>query len=626
MKYELFEYKLVLVEGIEELKKYFPKIPSEKIDELLALDPTYNPEKNTVGMYGRWIVQMYWNSITNADRMEKYKKFIAMYPNGIHPITGQEIKEPDMKPEIKDEDLYKVPILLSNYTKYKSKLNKPITSYKSLGELTSEISPLMSSGITASKVAQESLNVIKEAIVDGFNVIFNNTKWLIGIPETYASSSHFKEPVSHWCTAYPERYKEYMRDYGGKYYILLNKNTGELFQFHFESNQFMNKHDNRIDLERFFNTYNDVKRFFISYGNNIGIPAIQFNKFLNVESKYNNSMLSSLSREINKNSKYDANFSRDIVNNKKFWRDLFKNYVQNYSNSIHKFKKFINEYIYNNHEFQEENFDFSIINNLQQNERNNLIKEYPLAFSSIKSYDNSNIEQIYQLIYIDRYLDINKILSTENIKKFNEDNLKELKSIIVKTARQNPDDTKIITFGVLESLNSEFLTDIIQFWNEPLKLFNSIYLKLRYMNDGSKIFKKTIDILNTSLEKFSDRNLTSDNEYELSIDKDSLKKLIKHLSDKAYNELISLFGISNRLDYSVLQILLQKANKNIQRMLLKSKNLDSLYFIDNIDPSIQKEMIDKNKFNIKYIKNLDKNVKKYALQKYPELKDFIRGI
>ena len=48
MRYELFEGKLFLVEGIEEFKKYFPKIPSEKIDELLALDPTFNPEKDSV--------------------------------------------------------------------------------------------------------------------------------------------------------------------------------------------------------------------------------------------------------------------------------------------------------------------------------------------------------------------------------------------------------------------------------------------------------------------------------------------------------------------------------------------------------------------------------------------------
>ena len=60
--------------------------------------------------------------------------------------------------------------------------------------------------------------------------------------------------------------------------------------------------------------------------------------------------------------------------------------------------------------------------------------------------------------------------------------------------------------------------------------------------------------------------------------------------------------------------------------MLLNKNVAYLSFVDNIDPSIQIQMIKKNKFNVRYIKNLNKQIKDTILKVYPELKDFIRGI
>lgn len=629
MRYEIFENKLYLIEGIEELKKYFPKIPSEKIDELVKLDPTYNPEKNSVGVYGRWIVQMYWNSITNADTLEKYNKFIAMYPDRKHPKTGQEILPPKIKPEIKDEDLYKVPGLLSNYIKYKSKLKK-INDYNSLGELSADISPLLSRGITASKAAEQSLTVIKEAIVDGFNVIFNDNKWLIGIPETYSSSAHFQEPITDWCTAYPKMYRYYMENYGGKYFILMNKKTGDLYQFHFESNQFKDRNDKDVGLNGFLSYNPDVRKFFASYAAKNNVPSIMFNAEINPEGKYSQKILDSLALYLNENENYNARLPAKISGNEKFWQDLFKIYITKYSSTLNNFKTFMEKYIRG--DTNQSRFigkAFNIINNLIKQERDNLLFYYPASFSYIKTYYDSDIEDLYKFISSESFSGGEKVrqaLKKDNIKKFNENNIKTLKEIIEKTSQQHPSESFIITNGVIELLDKDYLVDVMVNWNNPIYVFDTLYRRVGITED-SKELKDLIKLLNSAFERASDMKLF-DNLVEASvgIDDQSIKILVNKLSDKAYDEFLKLFNIkNNNIHSNSLYLLLKRANKETQKMLF-NKNVAYLSFVDNIDPSIQIQMIKKNKFNIRYIKNLNKQIKDTILKVYPELKDFIRGI
>lgn len=629
MRYELFEGKLFLVEGIEEFKKYFPKIPSEKIDELLALDPTFNPEKDSVGVYGRWIVQMYWNSITNADTLEKYNKFIAMYPDRKHPKTGQEILPPKIKPEIKEEDLYKVPGLLSNYVKYKAKLNKPINNYNNLGELASDISPLMSDGITASKAAEQSLQVIKDAIIDGFNVIFNDSKWIIGIPETYASSSHFKKPTTYWCTAYPDMYNNYMERYGGKYFILMNKKTGDLYQFHFESNQFMDKNDSSINLGGFLSYNTDVRKFFDSYAAKNNVPAIIFNMEINPEGKYSQKILDSLALSLNENENYNARLPEKISDNEKFWQDLFKIYITKYSSTLHNFKNFMEKYI--SGDTNQSRFigkAFNIINDLTKQDRDNLLFYYPASFSYIKTYYDSDIEDLYKFISGESWSGGEKVrqaLKKDNLKKFNENNINALKELIEKTSQQHPSESFIITNGVINLLDKDYLIDVMVNWNNPVLIFDTLYKRVAITED-SKELKNLIELLNSAFERANDMKLFDNNEESAGIDDKAIKILVDKLSDKAYDAFLKLFNLKNNNIHSfTLYLLLKRANKETQKMLF-NRNIKYLSFVDNIDPSIQIQMIKKNKFNIRYIKNLNKQIKNTVLKIYPELKDFIRGI
>jgi len=76
-----------------------------------------------------------------------------------------------------------------------------------------------------------------------------------------------------WCTAYDGEsgesyYNRYLQD-GGKYYVLINKEDfDDKYQFHFETNQFMDAYDDGIDMYEFGEENPDVVEFFEGEGYN----------------------------------------------------------------------------------------------------------------------------------------------------------------------------------------------------------------------------------------------------------------------------------------------------------------------------------------------------------------------
>jgi len=84
---------------------------------------------------------------------------------------------------------------------------------------------------------------------------FENRRWLIIIPTTFEASK-FYACTSQWCTRFTENYEHYTKD--GPLYILIDKNkinhedATRRYQFHFESNQFMNMNDSPINVGDFF--------------------------------------------------------------------------------------------------------------------------------------------------------------------------------------------------------------------------------------------------------------------------------------------------------------------------------------------------------------------------------------
>ena len=250
--------QILLTEGITELKRQYPNISDNDYQHLIQMDPTYKGG-NEIGKFGRWILDLYNLFVKDRLAEEKYeqaKAYVAQHPEAKMPPV------PVQKSIDKIEDFQKLPDLLRKFVKLAKDNKQPITNFKSVAELASAIRASEEKDISVDEKAQANYKIFREAMSDGLKVVYQDNDWVIGVPETYEASSHFKEPVTNWCTAYPDKYEEYLDEFGGKYYIHLNKHTGELYQLHAESNQFKDASDKEIDRGEFAEENPHLKSFY----------------------------------------------------------------------------------------------------------------------------------------------------------------------------------------------------------------------------------------------------------------------------------------------------------------------------------------------------------------------------
>lgn len=301
-----------LFEGISEFAKQFPKMPEEKLRKLIALDPTYKGGEQ-VGKYGNWIIRLFYNNLKNSEMMQQYRDFYRKN-NGINPKTGNIIEKPELLPATPWEDADKLPNLLKQYDMIKNKIKKPITDFKSIPELYQTIDAFTNEGVPQDKKAMERYYIFKNAEKKGLKIIYNDKDWIIGIPETFESSRMFGD-VTNWCTTSHNGmyYDKYLNNFGGQYYILLDKQTGELFQFHFESNQFMNEKDNSIDMYNFTREEPKICEFLNDYKNelskNKSEEEIEYEKIAKLVDTFNE--ICEDPKKINRKILYD-NYTRNV--------------------------------------------------------------------------------------------------------------------------------------------------------------------------------------------------------------------------------------------------------------------------------------------------------------------------
>ena len=247
-----------LIEGITELQRYYPKLDEKQLRGLVALDPTYKGGDN-LGKYGKWIITLFYNNIKNIERLKQYREYSQRPEN-----QGKTINQPTLLPAIKKEDLYKVTDSLKLYDTLKGKINKPITAFKTLPELDTELAKFKNEGVPTDKEALRRYNTFKSCEKLGLKKIYESPEWIIGIPTTLESSVPFGEYTS-WCTTSSHgRYYNYYTQQGDLF-ILLNKENGELYQFHFETTSFMDEHDQSIDMDNFTQNNQKVCDFLYSY-------------------------------------------------------------------------------------------------------------------------------------------------------------------------------------------------------------------------------------------------------------------------------------------------------------------------------------------------------------------------
>jgi hypothetical protein len=186
--------------------KYYSKIPKEDFFTLVKTDPTYDESKpQKMGIYTKWIIAQY-----------KRGNFIA-------------------------EDAYKLKDALYVFHKFNSQMEiKDINKFKNPSDLYDVTDPYQD------KKSNSELEAIAKK---GAERLYEDKEWLIISPLTYEASLYYGKGT-RWCTASNHDatwFENYMRQ--GKLYINIRKQDGAKFQFHFESESFMDSSDNPIGGE-----------------------------------------------------------------------------------------------------------------------------------------------------------------------------------------------------------------------------------------------------------------------------------------------------------------------------------------------------------------------------------------
>ena len=199
------------------------------------------------------------NFKTDKKNEEKYERAVAYKQE--HP-EAQLPPKPKKLSKDKLEDFRKIGNYLEILSNNLKDLKGGMNQFKSIADLATFVNKIRDRNVTVDEKAQKNFKIFREAMTDGLEVVYNGPNFIIGVPTTYEASSHFKEPITEWCTAYPDKYEEYMDEYGGNYYIHLNKHTGELYQAHYESDQFKNSNDYEINKKEFISKYPELKSFY----------------------------------------------------------------------------------------------------------------------------------------------------------------------------------------------------------------------------------------------------------------------------------------------------------------------------------------------------------------------------
>lgn len=214
---------------IEKAKSVFNTIPENILQQLMEIDPTYHGG-DKVGKFFTWIANSYLKDHSILGNPSRSKEILTIFKDNQTRFT--------QRVELKN---------FHNITEIESFLNDQ-------GMLNQqEDDPIRR-------------NIDNAEVRNGTNVQLNGNTWLIIIPTNYAAAKHFGSNTN-WCTAADNDgsyYKHYLADYGGCYYILINKqDPSEKYQFHFESDQFMDVDDYQIGSKIYgLNGFSELDAFF----------------------------------------------------------------------------------------------------------------------------------------------------------------------------------------------------------------------------------------------------------------------------------------------------------------------------------------------------------------------------
>ena len=239
-----------------------------------------NINKNEKEFIKEYIERQLLNEITVVDAYQKYYNYIPEedYKTIVSTIQGNNtILAPDTgvkwvlglykkygKTVI--EDLYKLHNdegdgALDVYLRAKQRRMLPngkadLNQFKSIAELVVFVREEIDFEEVMGRTKREISNAVHAAAKEA-EFPYEDSIWKVVIPKSYEASCYWGQGTE-WCTATRENsywYNTYSKQ--GPLFININKQTGDKYQFHFESEQFMDKDDFSIN-EPIFENMGDV--------------------------------------------------------------------------------------------------------------------------------------------------------------------------------------------------------------------------------------------------------------------------------------------------------------------------------------------------------------------------------
>ena len=222
-----------LTEDLNSMLPYYKNLQNEDrsyVLSFLSKDPTWNENRES-GQYSKWILDKLNRKIIDKSVLGHLGDLLKRFE--------------DNKKQLKDKDInkFKTPEDLESY------LNDD-NNYTNLSHRQE---------VRQRQKDRRNVDLGKDA-----ELVYEDNDWEVWIPKTYAASCKLGQGT-RWCTASTET-SEYYDDYtsDGYLYININKhNIDEKYQFHFESDSYMDKDDEEIDIEEFFiNNLTLYKKFY----------------------------------------------------------------------------------------------------------------------------------------------------------------------------------------------------------------------------------------------------------------------------------------------------------------------------------------------------------------------------
>jgi len=277
-RFELLYDNLTKPTKNKEGRTQKPKLTEKEFFDLVSADPTTRPENIDfsnkeqlkdvkAGKYVNWLIKSYLGLPSTVE---------------VSPDNPEFKRELTTKKELFFEDLYKITDDLKKFERFKNRLPQESRDINKMTprDLYNAVKDFDLTLATTTKAERKSADVHK-----GAKIVFEGNKWrVVEISDKTALGKEAacfyggNQKETRWCTSAPglQWFERYIKD--GPLYVIydprdtkVSPQTGlpvERYQFHFQSDQFMDKDDARVDLVKLLSkggSMEELKEMFKPY-------------------------------------------------------------------------------------------------------------------------------------------------------------------------------------------------------------------------------------------------------------------------------------------------------------------------------------------------------------------------